>query len=99
MGMIDPVPQFSYVIQNLHDLYPDLAYLHLIEPVVTEATRITPSSANDPFRKIWGSRPLISAQHTLETAVKTAQEKGDIIAFGKFFIANVSVDNLPSWLY
>jgi NADPH2 dehydrogenase len=89
MGMADPIPQFSYVIQQLRDLHPNLAYLHLIERA--EADNTAASSANDPLRKIWGSRPLVSAVHTLETAIQTAEEKGDIIAFGKFFIANVSV--------
>ena len=32
--MKDPIPTFSYIVKRLVAEYPDLAYLHLIEPGV-----------------------------------------------------------------
>lgn len=34
VGMKDPIPMFSYIVKRLVAEYPDLAYLHLIEPGV-----------------------------------------------------------------
>ena len=34
MGMVDPIPTFSYLIRKIANDYPNLAYLHLVEPRV-----------------------------------------------------------------
>lgn len=47
--------------------------------------------SNDFLREIWRPRPLISAGgYTPEIALETAEKKGDLIAFGRSFISNVS---------
>jgi NADPH2 dehydrogenase len=90
MRMADPVPQFTYIIQTIHDQYPDLAYIHLVEPPVDEVVDMDPGS-NDVFRRIWAPRPFLSANgHTAESAPRVAEEKGDVIVFGRYFISNVS---------
>ena len=33
--MEDPIPTFSYVIKELAKRHTDLAYIHLVEPVVS----------------------------------------------------------------
>ena len=35
MGMKDPIPTFTYVVNQLVNLYPDLAYLHISEARLT----------------------------------------------------------------
>ena len=35
MGMKDPVPTFSYLVERLAEDFPELAYLHVIEPGVS----------------------------------------------------------------
>ena len=46
---------------------------------------------NDFIREIWAPRPLISAGgHTRESALAFA-ERGDLVAFGRMFISNVSI--------
>lgn len=35
MGMDDPIPTFSYFIQQIVDKHPNLAYLHVVEPRVS----------------------------------------------------------------
>ena len=46
----------------------------------------------DFIHKIWAPRPLITCGgYTRETGIKTAEETGQIIAYGIPFITNVSV--------
>ncbi|KAH6907104.1 NADH:flavin oxidoreductase/NADH oxidase [Coprinopsis sp. MPI-PUGE-AT-0042] len=91
MKMKNPVPQFEHFVSSLVKSHPDLAYIHFIEPNVSADTSVAAGEGetNDPFRKIWGSRPFISCgNYTRESATKVAEEKGDIVAFGRSFITN-----------
>ena len=48
------------------------------------------SQSNDFLREIWSPRPFISSGgHTRESAFEFA-ERGDLVAFGRLFISNVS---------
>jgi hypothetical protein len=38
MGMQDPIPTFSYVIKELSEKHSNLAYVHLVEPIVEEVS-------------------------------------------------------------
>ena len=99
MKMEDPVPQFEYFISQLAKLHSNLAYVHLVEPGVdkisisgytADEVRPTKRETNDYFRKIWAPRPFISCgNYTRETAIEVAEEKGDIVAFGRHFMATV----------
>lgn len=52
--------------------------------------RATRTQSNDFLRKIWAPRAFISAGgYTRDTAMKRADETGEMIAFGRWFIANV----------
>jgi NADPH2 dehydrogenase len=92
MGMKDPIPTFSYLISTIKRLYPDLMYLHLIELNVgagdgTEASHGIES--NQVFYDLWTPKSIISAGgFTRETAIKAADE-GRLVAFGRYYIANV----------
>ncbi|KAJ2920727.1 hypothetical protein H1R20_g16365, partial [Candolleomyces eurysporus] len=95
MKMRDPIPQFSHIVSSLVESHPNLAFLHLVEPPPVEErpdvkhpTEIQEES-NDFIREIWGSRPLISTGgYTREDAIKVAQNKGDLVGFGRHFISN-----------
>lgn len=107
MRMSDPVPQFSHFVSSLAEKHPDLAYVHLVEPArgppivpngpgpdERDAAELAKES-NDFFRKIWAPRPLITCtEYTRETALEVAEKKGDIIAFGRLFISNVSLHSI-----
>ncbi|KAI5886287.1 FMN-linked oxidoreductase, partial [Schizophyllum commune H4-8] len=106
MRMKDPAPQFTHFVTELRARHPDLAYLHLIEPraegyMSRHAEDIEAGESNDFLRAIWAPKPFISAgAYTRETAIKTAEEKGDIIAVGRYFISNPDLplrwrQNLP----
>ncbi|KAJ7604158.1 hypothetical protein FB45DRAFT_672119, partial [Roridomyces roridus] len=64
---------FSYLVMQLRDRYPDLAYLHVIEKSFQKTSFIW---------EIWNDRPLISAGgYTRKTALAAAEEKGDAPVF------------------
>ncbi|KAJ7656298.1 hypothetical protein DFH06DRAFT_991557 [Mycena polygramma] len=87
-----PQPTYTHLITELRDRYPDFAYMHIVEPRADggETRDVIPEGySNDFIRDIWGDRPLISAGgYDRATALKTADEKGDLIAFSRKFIGN-----------
>ena len=99
MGMLDPRPTFAYLATALRDKHPKLAYLHVIEsraPGGSDADTDADEN-NDFLREIWNSgeggeeRVFISAGgHTRDTALRAAEDKGGLVAFGRQYISNVS---------
>ncbi|KAJ7656308.1 hypothetical protein DFH06DRAFT_1091202 [Mycena polygramma] len=87
-----PKPAYEHLVTELRGRYPDFAYLHIVEPRAdgSETRDVIPDGySNDFIRDIWGDRPLISAGgYDREIALKTADEKGDLIAFSRKFIGN-----------
>jgi NADPH2 dehydrogenase len=87
-----PKPTYTHLVTELRDRYPELAYLHVVEPRVDGSETvetIKDGYSNDFIREIWGDRRLISAGgYTRETALAAAEEKGDLIAFARPYIAN-----------
>ncbi|TFK62746.1 FMN-linked oxidoreductase, partial [Pluteus cervinus] len=92
MGMKGPIPQFTHVVTEIKQRHPDLAYIHVVESRVNgqfEVTVVSASQSNDFIRYIWKPRPLISAGgYVRESALRVSEEKGDIIASGRWFISN-----------
>ncbi|EIN05622.1 NADH:flavin oxidoreductase/NADH oxidase [Punctularia strigosozonata HHB-11173 SS5] len=94
MRMADPIPQFSYLIRAMRDAHPDMAFIHLVEPRVSGGSDCNSQhddESNDFARDIWrgDGRAFISAGgYTREKAITVAEEKGDLIAFGRTFISN-----------
>ncbi|PSS29796.1 hypothetical protein PHLCEN_2v2944 [Hermanssonia centrifuga] len=84
-------PTFSYLVSEITKRFPNFAYLHVVEPRVEGNVdrAVQHGEEIDFLREIWGSRPFISAGgYTRDTAISTAEEKGDLIAFGRAFIPN-----------
>ncbi|KAI0696527.1 putative NADPH2 dehydrogenase chain OYE2 [Cytidiella melzeri] len=92
MRMKDPVPTFTYLVQQLVNNHPNLSYIHVIEPRVTGDSdqEVNNRESNDFIRKIWAPRPLISAGgFHRELALKTSEKHdNELIAFGRHFLAN-----------
>ncbi|KAJ6550180.1 hypothetical protein B0H19DRAFT_1074053 [Mycena capillaripes] len=93
MGMADPIPQFSYLISQLAARYPDLAYLHLVEPRINGNTtrhddEVGKHESNDTLRALWAPRPLVRAGGFTRAGAIKAAESGDLIAFGRLYISN-----------
>ncbi|KAJ7666381.1 hypothetical protein B0H17DRAFT_1090038 [Mycena rosella] len=84
MGMIDPIPTFSYVISALAARHPDLAYVHLIEARINgnaarDESQVGAHELNDVLLALWAPRPLIRAG---------GFSRRRLISFGRFFISN-----------
>ncbi|KAJ7645906.1 hypothetical protein DFH06DRAFT_1270870 [Mycena polygramma] len=80
---------FAHLVTQLRGRYPDLAYLHVVEPRADDPVGIKEGHSNDFVREIWGKKPFISAGgYTRETAIDVAEEKGDLVAFARPYIAN-----------
>ncbi|THV01993.1 NADH:flavin oxidoreductase/NADH oxidase [Dendrothele bispora CBS 962.96] len=93
MGMKDPIPTYSFLVQKLRELFPDLAYLSVIEPRARgaefEERELSQGESNDFMREIWSPMPLMLAGgYTRGTAIEKAENEGIMIAFGRHFIAN-----------
>jgi NADPH2 dehydrogenase len=107
MGMAHPKPTFAYLVGEILERHPEFAYIHAIEPRVDSITLrpvIPPGWSNDFLRDIWVSptsaRRFISAGgYDRPLALEVADNKNDIIAFGRHFISNVSrLDKFPRGL-
>jgi NADPH2 dehydrogenase len=99
MRMKDPTQTFAHFVSRIRDLYPKLAYLHVVQPRVlgdSDGRSAGETESNDFLREIWFPRPFISAGgFTVETATEVADRSGELIAFGRLYIAN---PDLPSRL-
>ncbi|OBZ77681.1 putative NADPH dehydrogenase C5H10.10 [Grifola frondosa] len=89
--MKNPVPTFAHLTMKLKELYPDFAYIHVVEPAATgdRDRRVLQHESNNFIRDIWAPKALISAGgYTRKTALAVAERTGELIAFGRPFIGN-----------
>ncbi|KAF7325332.1 putative inactive dehydrogenase EasA [Mycena venus] len=86
-----PKPTYAHLVTQLRDRYLEFAYLHVVDPRADGSetvAAIKDGYSSDFIRDIWGDRPLISTGgYTRETALATAEEKGDLIALSRPYIA------------
>ncbi|OSX65904.1 hypothetical protein POSPLADRAFT_1131483 [Postia placenta MAD-698-R-SB12] len=91
MRMTDPRPTFSHFVSCLVERHPNLAYIHVIEPRIDQLPD-QPSpieESNDFLRKVWAPRAYIAAGgFTRDLALQTSEQTGDLVAFGRAFLAN-----------
>jgi NADPH2 dehydrogenase len=93
--MEDPIPTFTHLVRALRE-FPQLAYLHMIEPCIEASTDLVVDEhnewhSNDFIRELWGNRTLISAGGYNRTTALDRAEQGEIVAFGRPFLANVRI--------
>src|ERR1700753_2253229 len=103
MEMLDPLPQFSYILSSLATNHPFLSYVHLSEPRVQGdgTDRLSSGQSIDFARKIWArtGRPFLVAggftpQSALEYMRNGEGRERDVVVFGRWFIANVSLTSI-----
>ena len=93
MRMEDPKPTFAYFVSQAKERFPNLAYIHVIEPCVSGIYDRESSNgeSNKFLREIWDDKVFISVGgYNPETAVETVETQGGLVAFGRHYIANVS---------
>jgi len=99
----DAQAQFTHVVTSLKAKHPRLAYIHLLEPRFAkgfDTSLVSTDEKNDYIRDIWAPRPIISSGgFTLESAIERADTTGDLVAFGRYFISNVSPGPLSCTAY
>jgi len=94
MGMKDPLPTFSRLIERIRDEHPNLAYIHAVEArvVATWVVAVTDENrahSNEALRQIWGDRPFIAAGGMDRAkAIDTVEKFGGLVAFGRDFLSN-----------
>ncbi|KAI7896650.1 uncharacterized protein EV154DRAFT_434697, partial [Mucor mucedo] len=93
-GMQDDtvVDTWSYLTTEIQKKHPHLAYLHFIESRanIHSDTAVSTVDTLTPYRRIWKG-PFITASgfsHTPQHAIDLSEKTGDLIAFGRAFIAN-----------
>ncbi|KAG2211147.1 hypothetical protein INT47_006266 [Mucor saturninus] len=87
-----PVETWSYLTSEIQKRYPRLGYLHFIEVCANFFidTDVPAADSIEPYRKIWKG-PLVMASGfstTHQHAIELAERTGNLIAFGRAFIAN-----------
>lgn len=98
MRMKDPIPTYTYLLDQIISKHPNLAYLHVIESrPAKNAESADPlgrplAESNEFLRRKWAPRPYISAGGYSEAAGKEmaldAGEHNVLVAFGRSYIAN-----------
>lgn len=88
MGDDTVVDTWSYLTSQLQERHPDLAYIHFMEADAFIKDKLVDTL--EPYRKLWKG-PFITANGysgVPEQAIEIAEKTGDLIAFGRAFIAN-----------
>jgi NADPH2 dehydrogenase len=93
----NPIPVWSHLVAELRRRHPNFGYLHVIEPRVRGSIdRAVERESNDFLRAIWAGKLWISAGgFSRESAIKQADERGELIAFGRHFTSNVRLIPVP----
>lgn len=91
MGDDTVVETWSYLTTQLQENHPNLSYLHFIETRNdTFGDSVTSENSLQPYRDIWKG-PFISSggfTNNIPYASDLAEKNGDLISFGRAFIAN-----------
>jgi NADPH2 dehydrogenase len=92
----NPVPVFSYLVEELRRRHPNFGYLHVVESrvqgIFDRDDRAVLEESNDFLRAIWAGKAWISAGgFSRDNAIKQADEKGELVAFGRLYTSNVSL--------
>ena len=93
--MKDPIPTFAALTSELKKRFPDLAYLQVTEARFddrVDKSEVRQDTRNDFLRDLWAPKPYISTgAATFKTGIENAEKKGDVIAYGRYYLANVSI--------
>ncbi|KAI9495763.1 12-oxo-phytodienoic acid-like protein [Zychaea mexicana] len=90
-----PYDTWGYLVEQLQARHGKMAYIHMVEPRDDFSRRTRNDTANslDPFRRVWKGTFLSAGGYTTnpQLAAKIADETGNLIVFGRAFIANPDI--------
>ncbi|RPD76979.1 NADH:flavin oxidoreductase/NADH oxidase [Lentinus tigrinus ALCF2SS1-7] len=107
MRMKNPVPHFTYVLEQFKQKHLDLAYIHTVTPnarlsAMPEDKLIALGVCRPGLHyKLWSSRTVITTgAYDRESALKVAEETDQFVSFGRPFLANPDLvyrlrENIP----
>ena len=78
MHFDDPMPTYAHLVTELRDRYPDLAYLHAVEPRADgdhTASAVKEHRSNDFLREIWGTGPSLVRGAIRETVPSLSRKR------------------------
>ena len=88
--MADPIPTYKALIERINKKYPDLAYIHVVEPIegrVASAPGIERSNKFIDDTRL--PEPVIhAAEFNADTARAATEKDGVLVGFGRMFISN-----------
>lgn len=92
MGDETTIETWSYLTSEIQARFPALSYVHFIESRANmfDENHVNTTDTLSPYRAIWKG-PFISASgfsNARDHAIDVAEKTGDLIAFGRAFIAN-----------
>ncbi|ODN97071.1 hypothetical protein I350_08051 [Cryptococcus amylolentus CBS 6273] len=96
MREVDPLGTFIPLVEKLLEAHPDLAFIHAVEPRTEGTGSVELAKATDsldPIRDIVkkkgkGTKFIVAGGYNAEDAKRHADETGDLVAFGRYFISN-----------
>ncbi|KAI9022963.1 hypothetical protein CLU79DRAFT_749718 [Phycomyces nitens] len=94
-----PYETWGYLVKQLQEKYPNLAYIHFIEPrddfvaPASDKSRqyIRENDTIEPFRKEWKGPMIVAGGYTTDKkrAFETAEKyENTLVGFGRLFISN-----------
>ncbi|RPD60828.1 NADH:flavin oxidoreductase/NADH oxidase [Lentinus tigrinus ALCF2SS1-6] len=102
MRMKNPVPHFTYVLEQFKQKHLDLAYIHTVTPNARLSAMPEDKSVDPDFiYKLWSPRTVITTgAYDRESALKVAEETDQLVGFGRPFLANPDLvyrlrENIP----
>ncbi|TBU61591.1 NADH:flavin oxidoreductase/NADH oxidase [Dichomitus squalens] len=101
MHIDDPIPQFTYFVEQLKQRHPQLAFVHVASPKIPGSIGPKDESQVDFIHKIWAPGAVITTGgYDRESGIKAAEETGQLIGYGTKFLANPDLpfrlrENLP----
>ena len=90
MGMANPIPTYTALVDYLKYSYPDLSYIHVVEPEL-DGQRVGDVVHSNAFiHNLWSPRPLIrTGGFGRESALAATKSKDTLIGFARNFLATV----------
>ncbi|KAF5840121.1 hypothetical protein DUNSADRAFT_17722 [Dunaliella salina] len=85
-----PYATFVYLVEKLSATFPNMAYLHMVEPRADghDILEDCPLSLT-PFRKVWKGPFIVSGGYTRESGAAAVESgEADFVAYGRLWLSN-----------
>ncbi|KAI0820031.1 NADH:flavin oxidoreductase/NADH oxidase [Trametes gibbosa] len=89
MREANPVPTFTYLVEQYKQKLPNLAYIHVVSAGGPGCKGPEDEADTYFIHKVWAPRPTITTGgYDRESGLKVAEETGQIVGFGRAFLSN-----------